>query len=223
MDNLSDYKKFKADLDGVYINKDLINIARKSLNETETLKFEKSLAKKGGNEVCNENSPFCFAINSKMFSTYNNYVIREDSITEDIKPIYFNPYKHVKLRRRMRQLTISLQRPLMFSDINKLTSINVDSTEFRMTDGSDFHFRVTELKQVPIQDDSGKSYNKMNSLVVYSGKIEDQDSLNDSMLKISEKDSLSSISDELLYRMTQEDFFNQRVTNTKIFLICRNF
>ena len=89
MDKLSDFSKFKKDLDKVFINKDLINIARKSLNEMEMLKFEKSLAKKSCNEICNEGSPFCFAINSKMFSTYNQYIIREDSITDDIKPIHF--------------------------------------------------------------------------------------------------------------------------------------
>lgn len=219
MDKLSDFSKFKKDLDKVFINKDLINIARKSLNEMEMLKFEKSLAKKSCNEICNEGSPFCFAINSKMFSTYNQYIIREDSITDDIKPIHFNPYKNVKLRRRMRQLTVSLQRPFIFSDINKLTNINTDATEFRMTDGSDFNFKITDLKKVQQQPkETGRSYNKMNSIVVYSGRIEDKDSLNESILSISaDDDSLSSINEEIMHRMTQEDFFQQRVTNTKIF------
>ena len=50
IENFIDYKTFKNDLDNVFINKDLLNVARKNLVSKETLKFEKSLAKKSKNE-----------------------------------------------------------------------------------------------------------------------------------------------------------------------------
>ena len=96
-DEFDDYAGFKAAMDYLFINKELLNKARVTLIAKETTLYKKTF-NKNASERCNANSPYCFVKHEEVFSEHANFVLKEYNIVDNIKAGYFDPYTDSKRR-----------------------------------------------------------------------------------------------------------------------------
>ena len=100
--NFTNYAIFKQLMEQTYINKDLLSKVRESLIIKEQARYEKMAGESDPAEVCNENTPYCFTNNRKIFIDNNNITLMSESITDNLKINYFNYLDGNKLMKQPR-------------------------------------------------------------------------------------------------------------------------